>query len=144
MPPLMRRANLWLIVRPNTTGAKVLGGAVTYLPLPQVRYRPISLNKLAMVSTAKKCAFEIEIFTLGRGYDLRFCSAALKNGVFSSLDMGSLERLTFLTESVECIRSPGPVSSEYLERKPRVAAYLKLRKTYPVGHGLSFVDAENR
>ena len=41
----------------------------------------------------------------------------------------------------ECRRSPGTVSSKYLERKTRVGAYQNLRKTYPGGHGLSFANA---
>ena len=41
----------------------------------------------------------------------------------------------------ECRRSPGTASSDYLEKKNRVNAYQKPRKTYPGGQGLSFANA---
>ena len=72
------------------------------MPITFDRVESISLKNPVMIFTPKKYALEIEIFTLSRGFRPQILSGARKYCVFSSQYMGSLEGLTFSTESVEC------------------------------------------
>ena len=87
----------------------------------KVRNRPILLRKSAMVSTAEKYAFEIEIFTLSRGFGLRFRVAARKKGIFSSQYMRSLEGPTFSTQSTQSRQSECQDSGEGEQSKKTIA-----------------------
>ncbi|SDS85678.1 hypothetical protein SAMN05216585_3672 [Pseudomonas chlororaphis] len=87
--------------------------------------RPILLKKSAMVPTVEKYAFEIEIFTLSRGFGVRFRVAARKKGVFSGQYAGSLEEPTFSTESARNGQPSVPFSLGRLE--------LVVREQTPLG-----------
>ena len=61
----------------------------------KVRNRPILLKKSAMVSTAEKYAFEIEIFTLSRGFRAQISRSCAQKRHFQQSVRGQSERTDF-------------------------------------------------
>jgi hypothetical protein len=63
------------------------------------RNRPIPLKKSAMVSTAEKYAFEIDIFTLSRGFRAQISRSCAQKRRFQQAGRGPSGRTDFSAES---------------------------------------------
>jgi len=63
------------------------------------RDRPILLKKSAIVSTVKKYALEVEIFTFSRGFRAQISRSSAQKTHFQRTVCGGLEEPTFSTES---------------------------------------------